>query len=88
MVLPPNHLSASNLPPALKQHAISHVTECLTMDLDPEQTQMLQGLLTQLHETKFSPMAWHRNEIFNNELDRIRGQNHVELYEEETFINQ
>jgi pyruvate-formate lyase-activating enzyme len=88
MVLPPNHLAASNLPPALKQHAISHVTECLTMDLDPEQTQMLQGLLTQLHETKFSPMAWHRNEIFNNELDRIRGQNHVELYEEETFINQ
>ena len=87
MVLLPNQLAASNLPPELKQHAISHVSECLTMDLDPEQTQMLQGLLTQLRETKFHPMAWQRNEIFNNELDRIRGQNHVKLYEEETFID-
>ena len=57
------------------------------MDLDPEQTQMLQGLLTQLYKTKFDSQSWHRNEIFNNELDQIREQNHVKLYEKETFIN-
>jgi sulfatase maturation enzyme AslB (radical SAM superfamily) len=88
VILLPSLLAASNLPPELRQRAISHVSECLTMDLDPEQTQMLQGLLTQLHESKFNSFAWHRSEIFNDELDRIRGQNHVELYEEETFINQ
>jgi sulfatase maturation enzyme AslB (radical SAM superfamily) len=88
VILLPNLLAASNLPPELNQHAISHVSECLTIDLDPEQKQMLQGLLTQLHKTKFDSQSWHRNEIFNNELDQIRGQNHVKLYEEKTFINQ
>ena len=88
VILLPNLLAACNLPPEVKQHAISHVSECLTMDLDPEQTQMLQGLLTQLYKTKFDSQSWHRNEIFNNELDQIREQNHVNLYEKETFINQ
>jgi len=88
VILLPNLLAASNLPPELNQHAISHVSECLTIDLDPEQKQMLQGLLTQLHKTKFDSQSWHRNEIFNNELDQIRGQNHVKLYEKKTFINQ
>jgi hypothetical protein len=84
----PSLLAASNLPPELKQHAISHVSECLTMDLDQEQAQMLQGLLIQLQQSKFNPNAWHHTETFNSELDKIRGQNHLELYEKETFINQ
>lgn len=87
VILLPDLLAASNLPPELKQHAISHVSECLAMDLAPEQTQILQGLLTQLNETTFDSAAWHRTEILNNELDRVRVQNHVELYEEKTFIN-
>jgi pyruvate-formate lyase-activating enzyme len=87
VVLLPSLLAASNLPPELRQHAISHVSECLTMALDPEQTQMLQGLLTQLYKNKFDPRAWNHNEIFNNELDQIRGQNHLALYEKETFID-
>jgi hypothetical protein len=87
VILLPDLLAASNLPPELNQLAISHVSECLTMDLDPEQKQMLQGLLTQLGKNKFDPSAWNHNEIFNNELDRIREQNHVELYEKETFID-
>ena len=88
VILLPNLLAASNLPPELNQLAISHVSECLTMDLYPEQEQMLQGLLTQLYKNKFDSRAWNHNEIFNNELDRIREQNHVVLYEKETFINQ
>jgi sulfatase maturation enzyme AslB (radical SAM superfamily) len=88
VVLLPSLLAASNLPPELKQHAISHVSECLTMDLDQEQAQMLQGLLIQLQQSKFNPNAWHHTETFNSELDKIRGQNHLELYEKETFINQ
>jgi len=83
----PSLLAATNLPLELKQRAILHVSECLNMDLDLEQTQVLQGLLKQLHETEFDATVWHRSKIFNNELDRIRKQNHLELYEKETFIN-
>lgn len=88
VILLPSLLAASNLPPELKQHAISHVSECLTMDLDQEQTQMLQGLLIQLQQSKFNLSAWHHTKAFNSELDKIRSQNHLELYEKETFINQ
>jgi molybdenum cofactor biosynthesis enzyme MoaA len=87
VILPPHRLSAANLPNTLKEHAISHITECLDMDLDQEQTQTLQGVLNQLHETKFDASMWEHNETFNNELDKIRGQNHLDLYEKETFIN-
>lgn len=83
----PAQLSAFNLPPALKQRAILHVSECLDMDLDQEQTQVLQGLLKQLQETEFNAKTWHSNEIFNDELDKIRKQNHLGLYEKETVIN-
>lgn len=76
-----NYLSATNLPDSLRALAISHVTDCLDMDLAPEQMQNLQGLLNQLHDTQFNALLWQNNTLFNNELDRIREQNHWQLYE-------
>ena len=76
-----HYLSATNLPDDLRARAVSHINDCLSMDLDSEQAQTLQGLLNQLHITKFNSSQWQNNQIFNNELNQIRDQNHWELYE-------
>lgn len=76
-----HYLSATNLPDDLRARAMCHINDCLSLDLAQEQIQNLQALLNQLHDTKFSAQMWQKNTLFNNELDRIRGQNHRELYE-------
>lgn len=76
-----HYLSATNLPDDLRERAVCHVNDCLHMDLAQEQIQNLQALLNQLRDTKFNALLWQKNTEFNNELDRIRDQNHWELYE-------
>ena len=77
----PYYLSADNLSPDLQSTAINHITQCLTLDLDPEQTRTMQGLLMQVQQSEFDSNLWQRSVEFNTELDRIRGQNYLSLYE-------
>ena len=79
----PYYLSADNLSPDLQRKAIDHLTQCLTLDLDAEQTRTMQGVLTQVQQAKFDSKLWQRSVIFNTELDRIRGQNHLSLHDEQ-----
>ena len=77
----PYHLAVDNLSPDLQSKAIDHLTQCLTLDLDAEQTRTMQGVLTQVQQAEFDPALWQSSVIFNTELDRIRGQNHLSLYQ-------
>jgi len=77
----PDHLSADNLSPDLQSKAIDYLTQCLTLDLDAEQTRTMQGVLTQVQQSEFDPVLWQSSVEFNTELDRIRRQNYLSLYQ-------
>ena len=88
MITPdPAHLSVDCLPPDLRGKAIDHLNNCLALELDSEQKQTIEGLSTHLAQADFDSFQWQRSLEFNQELDLIRGENYMELYEEKTFIN-
>jgi hypothetical protein len=53
----------------------------LTLDLDVEQARTIHGVLAQVQQAEFDSVLWQRSVVFNTELDRIRGQNHLSLYD-------
>jgi len=77
----PPHLSVDCLPPDLRTRALAHLNKCLELDLDLEQKQIIDGLLTHLKQANFNSSQWQRSLEFNQELDRIRGENYMELYD-------
>jgi organic radical activating enzyme len=77
----PPQLSVDCLPLDLKTEAMAHLDTCLALDLDSEQKQTIEGLLAHLKHTKFDPAQWQRSLEFNQELDLIRGENYMELYD-------
>jgi organic radical activating enzyme len=83
----PTQLSVDCLPPDLRTVSIAHLNNCLALNLDLEQKQAIEGLVTHLEHGLSNSNQWQRSLEFNQELDRIRGENYMELYEEKTFIN-
>ena len=77
----PSHLSVNCLPPDLKALARDHLISCLAMDLDAEQKQTIQGLKQHLEQVAFDSYQWQQSLEFNQELDSIRGENYMELYD-------
>ena len=77
----PPHLSVDCLPPDLKAKALTHLDTCLALDLDSEQKQTIEGLSAHLKQVTFNSFQWQRSLEFNQELDRIRGENYIELYD-------
>jgi hypothetical protein len=77
----PPQLSVDCLPPDLRTKAVAHLKNCLELNLDLEQKQTIVGLLTHLKHVKFNSSQWQRSLEFNQELDRIRGENYMELYD-------
>ena len=77
----PPQLSVDCLPVDLRTKAVTHLNDCLALDLDSEQKQTIEGLLTHVKQAKFDTSQWQRSLEFNQELDRIRGENYMELYD-------
>jgi organic radical activating enzyme len=77
----PSHLSVNCLPQDLKALARDHLKNCLAIDLDAEQKQTIQGLIKHLEQVAFDSHRWQQSLEFNQELDRIRGENYMELYD-------
>ena len=77
----PYYLAVDNLSHELQDRAIHHLAQCLTLDLDAEQARTIHGVLAQVQQAKFDSVLWQRSVVFNTELDRIRGQNHLSLYD-------
>ena len=77
----PYYLAVDNLSQELQDRAIRHLTQCLTLDLDAEQARTIHGVLAQVQQAEFDSALWQRSVVFNAELDRIRGQNHLSLYD-------
>ena len=77
----PYYLAVDNLSQELQDRAIRHLAQCLTLDLDAEQARTIRGVLEQVQHAEFDAALWQRSVVFNTELDRIRGQNYLSLYD-------
>lgn len=76
----PFHLSADNLTPELKQQALLYLQECQNIQLIPGQLDVLQGLIRQISDSVFDQQLWDLSTEYNQELDRLRSQNHQNLF--------
>lgn len=77
----PYYLAADNWPNDLKPDVLNHLQQCLTLDLDREQQQTINGLLAQIQNSRFDSTLWMRTTDYNNTLDQIRNENHNILYQ-------
>lgn len=77
----PYYLSADNLSEDLLLQAVDYLKNCKKLDLDDEQSQMLDGLITQLSTATYDPVLWEKNQRYNTIIDGIRNEDHTSLYE-------
>jgi molybdenum cofactor biosynthesis enzyme MoaA len=77
------HLAADNLDDQLREKALVYLDKCMQESWSPSQQLMLQGLVTQLKNSTFDPVLWKKSQTYNQELDRLRGQNHSQLFIEQ-----
>jgi len=74
------HLAAHNLDDQLRTQAIEYLTQCQQQYWDTPTQTMLQGLKEQITNSEFNKARWQRSQTYNLELDRLRGQDHTQLF--------
>lgn len=77
----PYYLSADNLSENLLARANTYLQELTTLDLDQEQSQMLDGLIQQISNASYDANLWEKQNDYNVQLDKIRNENYKILYE-------
>jgi molybdenum cofactor biosynthesis enzyme MoaA len=75
-----NHLAAHNLNDQLKTQAIAYLTKCQEKSWESTTQLMLRNLKKQLINSKFNEFQWKQSQKYNRELDRLRGQDHTQLF--------
>jgi len=80
----PYYLSADNFSEDLLLKAVDYLKNCKKLDLDDEQSRMLDGLITQLSNATYDSVLWEKNQRFNTIIDGIRNENHTSLYKAQT----
>ena len=78
-----NHLAAHNLNDQLKTQAIAYLTQCQQQPWESTTQTMLQSLKETLINSGFNQTQWQRCQEYNQELDRLRGQDHTQLFAEQ-----
>jgi sulfatase maturation enzyme AslB (radical SAM superfamily) len=76
----PYLLAADNLSEELQPQAVNYLKSCLSLDLDEEQRNMLEGLINQIKSAKFNPTLWDHSQSYNQTLDQIRNENYSTLF--------
>ena len=77
----PYYLAADNLSEDLLEKAVVYLESCKKLDIDEEQSHMLNGLITQLSNSTCDPALWEKSQNYNQVLDNIRQQDHTSLYQ-------
>jgi hypothetical protein len=76
----PGSMTITNFPDADKPAIIEQLTRCLELDLDQEQITLVNGLITTINNSKYNEKLWKETEKYHYALDRIRDEDHTELY--------
>ena len=75
-----HHLSIKNLDSRLKPQAIEYLTQCQQQPWNLTTQTMLQSVKEQIINSEFNEIQWARGQTYNLELDRLRGQDHTQLF--------
>jgi hypothetical protein len=75
----PYRLAADNWPDDIKPKVLLHLEECLKIDLDDEQRSTVKKLVHGIEKSVFDPELWQQSHRYNSILDRVRGENHLQL---------
>jgi hypothetical protein len=75
-----NHLAAHNFDSQLKTQAIEYLTQCQQQPWESTIQTVLRGLTQQLINSEFNQYQWQQSQEYNLELDRLRGQDHTQLF--------
>jgi len=81
----PYWLAADNLSEELLHQAVPYLESCTTLDLDDEQRNMLDGLVSQIKSAKFDPQLWNKSQSYNQTLNQIRNEDHLTLYDTQKY---
>jgi|688.fasta_scaffold67508_2 sulfatase maturation enzyme AslB (radical SAM superfamily) len=81
----PYWLAADNLSEELLHRAVPYLESCTTLDLDDEQRNMLDGLVSQIKSAKFDPQLWNKSQSYNQTLNQIRNEDHLTLYDTQKY---
>jgi organic radical activating enzyme len=76
----PYWLTADNWPDDLRPSLIEYLESCLDVPLDPEQKNMVIGLIQTLNISSFDPVLWEHTQSYNQTLNLIRKEDHTTLY--------
>jgi hypothetical protein len=76
----PYRLAADNWPDDQRDQVLTYLDSCLELDLNDEQRNMVTGLSKQIQSAVFDPSLWHRSQIYNQTLDKIRQEDHSILH--------
>ena len=75
-----HHLAVHNLDDHLKTQAIEYLTQCQQQLWDSHTQTMMQNLKQQIVNSEFNESQWQQSQTYNLELDRLRGQDHTQLF--------
>lgn len=77
----PYHLAANNWPESMRPQALCYVQSCLDLDLDQQQRDLVHNLARSIQTNEFDQHVWDQAQHYNGILDRIRNENHTELFQ-------
>jgi hypothetical protein len=82
MLVQPDHLEITNLPPVLKQQAIEHLNSMLSQDLDADTQSEITAYKTTLESSLQQPFDQLRWQRFVNNISRrdaVRKNSHKDF---------
>ena len=79
LLVQPDYLEITNLPPVLKQQAIDHLHTVLAQDLDPHIQSEISAYKTALETATFVPQRWQRFVDNISRRDAVRGNSHKDF---------
>jgi hypothetical protein len=76
LLVRPDYLEITNLPPVLKQQAIEHLDSVLAKDLAPHIGSEITAYKTALETATFNPQRWQQFVDHVSRRDAVRGNSH------------
>ena len=76
LLVRPDYLEITNLPPMLKQQAIDHLSDVLAQDLDAHIQSEITAYKTALEVSVFDPQRWQQFVDYISQRDAVRGNSH------------
>ena len=65
----------------MRSRALAYVQDCLDLDLNQEQHDLVRNLARSIETNEFDQQVWDSMQRYNQTLDRIRNEDHTMLFQ-------